>query len=223
MLGEIAASLAHELNQPLAAILNNSQAAQRLITTGRAKPDDTLQILGDIADDCQRAGEVSWRLRGLLSREESARQPLSLNQVVHDVQHLLRSELITRHARLTMALVDSLPEVVADRVQLQQVVLNLALNALDAMSEQEPAARHMVIATSRPGSFVQVTCAITVRASPASISAGCSIRSSRRSRRASAWACASARRSCLAGGRIWAANNADGGATFSFTVPLPSA
>jgi C4-dicarboxylate-specific signal transduction histidine kinase len=74
MLGEIAASLAHELNQPLAAILNNSQAAQRLMTTGRAKPDDTLQILGDIADDCQRAGEVIWRLRGLLSREESERQ-----------------------------------------------------------------------------------------------------------------------------------------------------
>jgi PAS domain S-box-containing protein len=224
MLGEIAASLAHELNQPLAAILNNSQAAQRLMTTGRARPDDTMQILTDIADDCQRAGEVIWRLRGLLSREESARQPLSMNQVVHDVLHLLRSELITRRARMTMALGDSLPDVVADRIQLQQVLLNLALNALDAMSEHETADRHMVIATRCPGRFVQVDVRdhgpgiahehlgrlfdpfFTTK--PSGLGMGLRI-------------CSSIVRSH--GGRIWASNNADAGATFSFTVPVPPA
>ena len=223
MLGEIAASLAHELNQPLAAILNNSQAAQRLMTTGRAKPDDTMQILGDIADDCQRAGEVIWRLRGLLSREESARQPLSLNQVVHDVQHLLRSELITRHARMTMSLDEGLPEVVADRVQLQQVVLNLALNALDAMCEQDGSDRQLVLATSCPGSFVQVDVRDHGRGiasehlgrlfdpffttKPSGLGMGLRI-------------CSSLVRAH--GGRIWAINNPGAGATFSFTVPLPS-
>ena len=222
MMGEIAASLAHELNQPLAAILNNSQAAQRLMSTGRAQPTDTMQILTDIADDCQRAGEVIWRLRGLLSREESARQPLSLNLVVHDVQHLLRSELITRHARLTLALNDDLPNVVADRIQLQQVVLNLALNALDAMSDHEMSDRQLLIATSSQGHFVQVD----VRdhgpgiapehlgrlfdpffsTKPSGLGMGLRI-------------CSSIVRAH--GGRIWAVNNAESGATFSFTVPLP--
>ena len=116
MLGEIAVSLAHELNQPLAAILNNAQAAERLIATERATLLDAREIFGDIASDCQRAGQVIWRLRELLARGVPERAPLSLNQLVHDVEPLLRSELLTRQTTWSVDLAEDLPDARGDRI-----------------------------------------------------------------------------------------------------------
>ena len=224
MLGEIAASLAHELNQPLAAILNNAQAAQQMIARSQARAEDTSEILADIAQDCRRAGDVIWRLRALLAREDVVLQPLTIWQLLTDVQPLLRSELLTRHVQLTTDVPSDLPEILGDRVQLQQVLLNLALNGVDAMADCPPEARELSITCDHVGDEVFV--AVRDRGigippeyltrmfepffttKPSGLGMGLRI-------------CDSTLRAL--GGRIWASNNADGGATITFTVPTAKA
>jgi PAS domain S-box-containing protein len=219
VLGEITASIAHELNQPLTAILSNAQAAKHAIAGGRLNLHDISDMLSDIIAADQRAGEVIRRLRTWLSRDQFLPQPLDLNQVILDVEHLIRSELIMRHVRLTLKLESGLPEVAADRVQIQQVILNLALNGIEAMEDSAAADRHLVIETSAAGRGVQ--CAVRDRGTgiepghmdrlfdaffstkPTGLGIGLRICSSIISAH---------------GGRIWAVNNDDGGATFFFTL-----
>ena len=125
MLGELSGSLAHEISQPLTAILSNAHAAQLLL--GRSEPDlnELREILRDIVADDERGGEIVRRLRLLLKRGEVQFQPLSANELVEEVLKLLRGELIDRGVTAHSELAPSLPVLQADRVELQQVLINL--------------------------------------------------------------------------------------------------
>jgi C4-dicarboxylate-specific signal transduction histidine kinase len=221
ILGELSGALAHELNQPLTAILSNAQAAQRLLARAPIDLAELGEILKDIVTDDIRAGEVIARLRALLRKEEANLQPLDLNEVTTEVLALARSELIERHVAVSTRLAPGLPRARGDRVQLQQVMLNLLLNACEAMSANEPAKRILTASTVRDGEGLLLV-AIADRGSgippdaadrlfepffttkPHGLGLGLSI-------------C----RSIIAahGGRLWADNNPDGGATFTFALP----
>ena len=147
MLGELSGALAHELNQPLTAILSNAQAARRFLAQGPSAIEEVVEILGDIVEDDKRAGEVIRRLRALLRKEDPQFQLLDVNEVVLDVLRLMRSDLLNRSVRVRTDLEANLPRVKADVVQLQQVLLNLILNACDAMSGLQPGQRELTIRT----------------------------------------------------------------------------
>jgi PAS domain S-box-containing protein len=221
MLGEIAVSLAHELNQPLAAILNNAQAAERLIATDRATLSDTREILGDIASDSQRAGQVIWRLRELLARSAPERMPLSLNQLVHDVEPLLRSELLTRQTTWSVDLAGDLPDARGDRIQILQVLLNLVLNGMDAMNELPPEQRRLSIRTRHVDGAVRVS----VCDSGAGIEPEHSAKLFEPFFTTKPKGLGMGLRICESivnahGGRIWADSSCGSGAVFHFTLPM---
>jgi C4-dicarboxylate-specific signal transduction histidine kinase len=158
VLGELTGALAHELNQPLTAILSNAQAAQRFLAQQPASLSEVHEILKDIVDEDKRAGEVIRRLRSLLKKGETLLQPLDMNEVVNDVLDLARADCVSRGVTLQRELAPSLPEVRGDLVQLQQVLLNLIVNACDAMGACEPRDRKLTIATTRDEvGFVQVS------------------------------------------------------------------
>ena len=137
MLGELSGSLAHELNQPLTAILSNAQAAQRFLAQDPPRVDKLAEILTDIVKSDHRAGAVIQRLRSLLRKEEAQRHPLDINDVVEESLRLMRSDLLNRQVAVSTDLADALPAVSGDRNQLQQVLLNLVINGCDAMDDQE--------------------------------------------------------------------------------------
>jgi two-component system sensor kinase FixL len=134
MIGEMSASLAHELNQPLTAIVSNSQAAIRFLGAGREYEHELRETLADIAASGARAGDVIRRLRAMLKKEESDRSPVDINQLISEVMQLYRSDLINRGVTVLLLLEKELPVAIGDRVQLQQVLLNLVINACDAMA-----------------------------------------------------------------------------------------
>ena len=148
-MGELTASLAHELSQPLSGILTNAQAAQRFLA--RPSPDlrEVRAILSDIVDDDKRAGEVIQRLRDLLRKSELARDPLDLNGLIRDVAKLLASDAVIRNVGFGLELAPDPLVVHGDRVQLQQVILNLLLNAMDAMADSPGASRIILIRTEQ--------------------------------------------------------------------------
>ena len=150
-LGELTASLAHELSQPLTAILYNAQAAERLLAADVVNLEKVREILSDIVADDKRAGDVISRLRALLKKGDPEFVTLDLNEIVGEVAWLMRSDAIVRNLPLSLELADDLPKVLGDRVQLQQVVLNLVLNGLEAMREPHAGERTLVIRTARDG------------------------------------------------------------------------
>jgi two-component system, LuxR family, sensor kinase FixL len=148
-LGELSGALAHELNQPLTAILINAQAARRVL--GGTAPDmrEVADILGDIVAEDERAGEVIRRLRSLFMRGAVQMQSVNANECIQEVLALEHSDLITRNVITDVKLDRSAPLVMADRVQLQQVLLNLVVNACDAMSDRKPGERRLCITSAR--------------------------------------------------------------------------
>ena len=134
MLGELAASVAHEVNQPLTAILANAKAARRWL--GRAAPDidEAQAALGGIVQASERASQVIGRIRALARRADPEHHPLDLNALVRDTLELLQRELERAPLELRVELAPALPDVVGDRVELQQVLINLVMNALQAMA-----------------------------------------------------------------------------------------
>jgi len=147
MLGELSGSMAHELNQPLTAILSNAQAAIRFLAHDQVDLDEVRDILKDIVEQDNRAGEVIRRLRLLFKKGEVQQQPLDLNDVVLEVLKLIRSDLLNQNVVMHTELAADLPPVKGDRVQLQQVLLNLVMNACDAMHGNAPADLQLLVRT----------------------------------------------------------------------------
>jgi len=145
LMGEMTASFAHELNQPLTAIANNASAARRFLERGNIDPVLLKQLLQDMVADSQRAGEVIRGIRSLVRKEAGVRTLLDLNAVITDTVRLVSSDVLTRESVVTTELDPHLPQVNATLVQIQQVLLNLIMNALDAMEGLPPSERRIVI------------------------------------------------------------------------------
>ena len=147
MLGELSGGLAHELTQPLTAILSNAQAARLLIDEKIPNLVEVAEVLDDIIDEDNRAGEVIRRLRDLLKKGEAKFEAIDLNDLVQSTLRLLHSELINRRVAVNLELATALPLASGDTVQLQQVLLNLVMNAVEAMNEMALSRRIITIQT----------------------------------------------------------------------------
>lgn len=147
VLGELSGAIAHEVNQPLTAILSNAQAALYLLAPETPNFAEIRGALEDIVQEDNRAGEIIQRLRGLLKKGESKFESVDLNQLVNATTTLLRHELIARRVPVETELAASLPPVLGDSIQLQQVLLNLIMNAMDAMASTPDAQRRIKILT----------------------------------------------------------------------------
>jgi len=147
LMGEMTASFAHELNQPLAAILNNASAGRKVLERGNADPAFIGELFQDMATDGQRAVEVIKGIRALVRKEKSARGLLDLNAVIMDTVRLVGTDIMRRETTIATELDPGLPQVEAAPVQIQQVLLNLITNALDAVEPLPPAERRIIIST----------------------------------------------------------------------------
>ncbi len=142
-MGQLASGLAHEINQPLAAILRNAEAAELFLQAPSPDLDEVRAILTDIRLDDERAGNVIDRMRNLLSRRTLATERLDVGSLVGDVAALVRVDAATRHVKLDVDVAYDLPRILGDRVQLQQVLLNLILNGMDALNGARPEDRYV--------------------------------------------------------------------------------
>jgi PAS domain S-box-containing protein len=134
-MGELAASIAHEVNQPLTAVTNNSNACLRLLTAGTLKPEVLRRALAEIVADGTRASAVVARIRGFIKKAPAEKNELDINEVIQEVLALAGRELLEHRVLVECQLTTALPLVLADRVQLQQVLLNLIMNAIEAMAQ----------------------------------------------------------------------------------------
>jgi PAS domain S-box-containing protein len=221
-LGELTASIAHEINQPLAAVVSNAEAASRWLAAEPPNPDKARDILGNIVKDGMRASDIIHRIRAIIKKAPTCMAQVDINDAVLDVITLTRSELQRQGVSLQTELTTGLPPIEGDRIQLQQVILNLILNSAEAMSGIERPAREARISTAREASSGVL---VTVRdfgpgldpqsldhlfeafytTKPDGLGMGLPI-------------C----RSIIEahGGRLWATANEPRGAVFQFTLPV---
>jgi C4-dicarboxylate-specific signal transduction histidine kinase len=221
-LGELAAGLAHELNQPLGAILTNVQAARRLVRLVPPQTELLSEILEDVAADDLRASEVIRRMRALLRKGELNFQPVDLNEITRDVLRLVASDAILRQVRVSPQFEPDLPGVVGDRVQLQQVILNLVVNSMESMAATPMDRRRMVVRTSHPRPLL-VQVAVEDQGQGFSTEAMSRMYDPFFSTKPDGLGMGlSISRSIIEahGGRIRAFNNPSGGAIVSFTLPV---
>lgn len=220
-LGGFALSLAHELNQPLSAILSNAQAARRFLASPNPPMDEVRAIIDDIDADDRRAGELIHGMRALLNHHDVEMTRIDLNDVIRDVARLVHGDCLLRRIALVLDLEAPLPPVRCDRVQIQQVLLNLIVNGFEAMQDTVAVDRRMIIRSRSDDG----RCVISVRdagsgvppvsferlfdqffsTKPDGLGMGLSIA-----------------RSIIGshGGCIWATNNTDQGATFHLALPF---
>jgi two-component system, LuxR family, sensor kinase FixL len=161
IVGELAAALAHEIRQPLTAILINSQTAMRVLDAQFRDPEAVREILHQLAADGRRASEVIQRIRAFAKKGDVERGPLDLNAMLREAVQLVRHDTIRRRVEIRFALTHESLIVVGDRVQLQQVALNLVLNALEALADRPPDSERLVlIETARAATHTAI---ITIR------------------------------------------------------------
>ncbi len=220
--GQLTAALVHEVKQPLTGILTNAQAAQRLLADPKPDLEELRAILREIVEDDRRATVVLQRLRGMVKRREPEPEAvaLDLNRLIEDVVRFLHADALIRHATIVCNLKPDLPAIEGDVVQLQQALVNLVLNGLEAMRAIPPEQRRLEIASDQVADLV----VLSVRDSgsgidepidrvfepffttkPEGMGMGLPIVQSIVHAH---------------GGLLRARNNADGGATFWFTVPV---
>ena len=220
-MGELSASLAHELNQPLAAILSNAQAALRFLNSDRTDLDEIREILGDIVEDDRRAAKVIARLRSLFTKGDIKKESVDINQLIEDVISLMNIDTRVRNVTIETVLKPGLPPVLGDRIQLHQVIINLILNASEALTGIDDYPGKITISTdSADEEMVKVSVkdnggglaekSITkltepfYTTKPDGMGMGLSINQTIIDAHM---------------GKLWAENNSDRGATFHFTLP----
>lgn len=220
-LGGFALSLAHELNQPLSAILSNAQAARRFLASPNPPIDEVRAIIDDIDADDRRAGELIHGMRALLNNHDIEMAHVDLNHVIRDVARLVHGDCLLRRVTLVLDLETALPPIRCDRVQIEQVLLNLIVNGFDAMHDTVAVDRRMIIRSRSvdgrgvisvrdagtgipPASFERLFDQF-FSTKPEGLGMGLSI----------ARSIVSAH-----GGSIWATNNTDLGATFHLALPI---
>ncbi len=220
LVGELMASLAHEITQPLTSILNNASAGLRRL--GSDEVTELREIFDDIRDQGRLAGDIIRRLRALARKRPLERQALDVNEVVSDILRLVGGDARRRGVTLRAELVPSLGAITADRVGLQQVVLNLILNAMDAMDELEAKDRQLVVRTRRLDDAVEVAVSDTGHGIPADRLPELFDAFFTTKKDGLGLGLAIARSLVEAhGGRIWAEDHGGRGATFRLTLPLP--
>lgn len=167
LLGEMSGSIAHELNQPLTAVLSNAQAALRFLEHDPPNLGEVHDSLVEIVENDKRASEVIRRLRAMLRKEQASHQELTINEVVQDALRMINSAVLNRNVAVIRDLGFALPTISGDRVQLQQVLLNLILNACDAM-DNVSAGRTLTVRTRTvPGPAIEVSISDIGRGIPA--------------------------------------------------------
>jgi signal transduction histidine kinase len=223
-LGEVTASIAHEVNQPLAAIVYNANACLALLSTG-LNLDEVHAALADIVSDGQRAGAIIERVRRLARRSEPEKAPLQLADVIHDVIALVDGESGLRRVAIRVEVAGDLPVVLGDRVQLQQVLLNLLVNGMDAMSAvMEGGERRIEIHARRDNQDGAPAALLSVLDRGVGLPAGRedSVFEAFYTTKPNGMGMGLAiSRSIIKshGGRLWAERNDGPGATFSFSLP----
>ncbi len=147
LMGELTASLAHELNQPLTAIASNAAAGRRFLALGSPEPEMFDELLADVASDARRAGDIIHGIHHFVRKSESVKGAVNLNEIIREVLRLLHSDLLGRATAVETQLAPNLPPVDANSVQLQQILLNLLMNSLEAMHLTPAEKRRILIST----------------------------------------------------------------------------
>jgi C4-dicarboxylate-specific signal transduction histidine kinase len=223
-MGQLSASIAHEVNQPIGAAVTNAHAAVRWLGATPPNLDEVRQALGRIVANGNRATDVISRIRAFVKNAPPRKDGLDVNQAVLEVVSLTRNEAKKSEVTVELQLAEDLPIVQADRVQLQQLILNLIINAIEAMSDSDAGSRRLLISSSEYGSndvcvevrdsgpgFCGATAAQIFQAfyttKPAGLGMGLSV-------------CRSIVEAH--GGQLWAMAGDPSGAVFTFTLPVSS-
>jgi two-component system sensor kinase FixL len=220
--GTLAGALAHEINQPLTAIMSNAQAAKRFLEAEEPNINELREILSDIVDDTTRSSDIIQQLRDFMKKGEIEAVPININTTIQEVINLTQRDAENRKMAIKLDTNKNLPDVMGDKIQLQQVILNLVINGFDAMMSQEPGSRELVIRTEQDeGDNIHVEVSDTgigieeqnleqifepfVSTKPEGMGLGLSIN-----------------RYIINAhnGHMWAVNNPDQGATLHFTLPV---
>jgi signal transduction histidine kinase len=224
-MGQLTASIAHEVNQPIAAVVTNAHAALRFLGSHPADLEEVRQALDAIIRDGNRAGNVIGRIRDLIKKLPARQAELDINQAILEVIEMIRSELLRNHVALQTELANGLPLTRGDRIQVQQIVLNLIMNAVEAMADVGDGPRDLLVSTAEDISNGMVV--VTVRDS----GPGLPPESLERlfdpfytTKTGGMGMGLSICRSIIEahGGRVWAAATAPRGASFQFTLPARS-